>query len=273
MALTKLQKIAYQIEAKRYNNFDIPPLNQTREDLKNQFKDHIILKAVANGKIIGTVRAYEKNGTCFIGRLAVQPDMKNKGIGTALMKEIEKHFTPKRYELFVGLNSDNNIHLYKKLGYNIYKRDAYECGDIDIYYMEKKLKTRFWEFRQFNWPFGILYIHLDFPDGRGISGEAAEDCEVVKILARTFINNINPFDIVGHWHRHGFLGIFGNVDEDEVKGLETFYRMILGHSVLPAAEKGIKICVATFSTSSIIISRFSLDAVISYRTSSSIPSW
>ena len=139
--ILKLQKLAYQIEAERYNNFDIPPLKQTREELKNQFKDHIILKAVSNGKIIGTVRAHEKNGTCFIGRLAVQPDMQNQGIGTALMKEIEKQYTPERYELFVGSNSDNNIHVYEKLGYNIFKKDAYECGDITIYYMEKKLTT------------------------------------------------------------------------------------------------------------------------------------
>lgn len=140
--ILKLQKLAYQIEAKRYNNFKIPPLTQTLEEFKNQFTDHIILKAVSNGKIIGTVRAHEKNGTCFIGRLAVQPDIQNQGIGRALMKEIEKYYTPKRYELFVGLYSDNNIHLYKKLGYSIYKRDAYECGDTDIYYMEKKLQTK-----------------------------------------------------------------------------------------------------------------------------------
>ncbi len=78
--ILKLQKLAYQIEAKRYNNFDIPALKQTLEELKNQFKNHIILKAVSNGKIIGTVRAYEKDGTCFIGRLAVLPDMQNQGI-------------------------------------------------------------------------------------------------------------------------------------------------------------------------------------------------
>jgi len=63
--------------------------------------------------------------------------MQNQGVGTALMKEIEKHFNPKRYELFVGSKSDNNIHLYQKLGYNIYQRNQYECGDIEIFYMEK----------------------------------------------------------------------------------------------------------------------------------------
>ena len=135
--ILKLQKLAYQIEAKRYNNFDIPALKQTLEELNNQFKNHIILKAVSNGKIIGTVRAYEKDGTCFIGRLAVLPDMQNQGIGAALMKKTETYYSPKRYEIFVGTESENNIHLYKKLGYNIYKTEAYECGDINIYYMEK----------------------------------------------------------------------------------------------------------------------------------------
>jgi len=135
--ILKIQKLAYRIEAKRYNNYDIPPLKQTLGELKNQFKDHIILKAESSNRIVGTVRAYEKNGTCYVGRLAVHPNMQNQGVGTALMKEIEKHFNPKRYELFVGSKSDNNIHLYQKLGYNIYQRNQHECGDIEIFYMEK----------------------------------------------------------------------------------------------------------------------------------------
>ncbi|MBU1153972.1 GNAT family N-acetyltransferase [bacterium] len=135
--ILKIQKLAYQIEANRYNNYDIPPLKQTVEELKNQFKDHIILKAESNNKIIGTVRAYEKNGTCYVGRLAIHPDMQNQGIGTALMEEIEKLYNPKRYELFVGSKSDNNIYLYQKLGYNIYERNQYECGNIEIFYMER----------------------------------------------------------------------------------------------------------------------------------------
>ncbi|MGO9612047.1 MAG: GNAT family N-acetyltransferase [Dissulfurispiraceae bacterium] len=135
--ILKIQKLAYQIEAKRYNNCDIPPLKQTLEELEKQFGDHIILKAVADDKIIGTVRAFAKNGTCFIGRLAVHPSIQNQGIGTALMKEIENHYNTKRYELFVGSKSDNNIHLYEKLGYSIYQKIQHECENIEIFYMEK----------------------------------------------------------------------------------------------------------------------------------------
>ena len=135
--ILKIQKLAYQSEAERYNYYDIPPLKQTIEELKNQFKNNIILKAMSDGKVVGAVRAYEKNGTCYVGRLAVHPDMQDQGVGTALMQEIEKLYNPERYELFVGSKSDKNIYLYKKLGYNIYEKNKYECGDIEIFYMEK----------------------------------------------------------------------------------------------------------------------------------------
>lgn len=135
--ILKLQKLAYQIEAERYNDYNIPPLKQTIDEIKEQFKTHIFLKAVSEGEILGTVRAYEKDETCYIGKLAVLPNKQNQGIGTALMKEIEKYFIPKRFELFVGSKSDNNIHLYQKLGFNVYKTGNYECGHIEILYMEK----------------------------------------------------------------------------------------------------------------------------------------
>ena len=135
--ILKLQKLAYQIEAGRYNDYNIPPLTQTITEIKEQFKTHIFLKAVSGDKIIGTVRAKEENETCYVSRLAVLTDIQNQGIGTALMKEIEKYFTSKRFELFVGSKSDNNIHLYQKLGYNIFKTGGYECGHIEILYMEK----------------------------------------------------------------------------------------------------------------------------------------
>lgn len=140
--ILRIQKSAYRSEAERYNNYDIPPLKQTVEGLKEQFENHIILKAVSGGEIIGTVRAYEKDGTCYIGRLSVHPNMQNQGIGTVLMKEIEKYFNSERFELFVGSKSDKNIHLYQKLGYNIFKINQYECGDIEIYYMEKFPENR-----------------------------------------------------------------------------------------------------------------------------------
>lgn len=139
--ILEIQKLAYKIEADRYNTYDIPPLTQTTDELKEQFKNHTILKAVSENRIIGTVRAYEENNTCHIGRLAVHPDMQNGGIGTTLMKAIESQFTPVQYELFTGSESDKDIYIYKKLGYEIFKTGVEKSGTIKLVYMEKKNKT------------------------------------------------------------------------------------------------------------------------------------
>jgi len=134
-----LQKLAYRSEGELYNNYGILPLTETTEEIKGCFKTHIFLKAVSESTIIGTVRAFAKDGTCFVGRLAVRPAMQNQGVGASLMNEVEKYFKPKRFELFVGTKSEKNIHLYQKLGYSIFKKENYGCGDIEVFYMEKCL--------------------------------------------------------------------------------------------------------------------------------------
>ena len=65
-----LRKSAYRSEAERYQDYNISPLTQTIEGGRGQFEEHVFLKAVFGGKIVGTVRAYKKEGTCYIGRLA-----------------------------------------------------------------------------------------------------------------------------------------------------------------------------------------------------------
>ncbi len=101
-----LQKEAFQSEAKAYNDFEIPPLTETLDELKQLFKNHIFLKATIDGKIVGSVRASLNSGTCHIGRLVVNPKFQNQGIGSKLLAEIErKCCVCKRFELFTGIKS------------------------------------------------------------------------------------------------------------------------------------------------------------------------
>ena len=132
-----LQKLAYRSEAEIYGDFSIEPLAQTLDEFIKQFVDHIILKAEMDGTIIGSVRAYEKNGTCFIGKLIVHPDHQNKGIGKKLMSAIENLFSASRYELFTGYKSEKNITLYEKLGYRIFKSSAI-TPNFSLVFLEKK---------------------------------------------------------------------------------------------------------------------------------------
>ena len=124
-SILKLQIMAYQSEAELLNNYDIPPLKQTISEIQKEFENGIILKAVNDGgKIIGSVRAYQKDNTVYIGKLIVHPEHQKKGIGTALLHEIEIVCPSERYELFTSDKSKNNLRLYEKLGYRSFKEQS-----------------------------------------------------------------------------------------------------------------------------------------------------
>jgi ribosomal protein S18 acetylase RimI-like enzyme len=132
-----LQKLAYQSEAKLQNSFNIPPLTQTLEEIKDEFRSKMVLKAVFGGKIVGSVRAFQKDGVCYIGRLIVHPDFRDQGIGTKLMNKIESVFNvSKRFELFTGYKSVRNIRFYQKLGYRPFKTERID-ENLTLMYLEK----------------------------------------------------------------------------------------------------------------------------------------
>jgi ribosomal protein S18 acetylase RimI-like enzyme len=132
-----LQKLAYQSEAEIYDDFSIPPLTQTQEEIVVDFGEQVYLKAVVDGVIIGSVRGFLQEDTCYIGRLIVHPVYQNRGIGTRLLEAIEAHFiTAQRFELFTGERSDRNLYLYQKLGYRI--TQTKQLSDrVALVYLEK----------------------------------------------------------------------------------------------------------------------------------------
>ncbi|MBR2597232.1 MAG: GNAT family N-acetyltransferase [Clostridiales bacterium] len=132
-----LQYLAYQSEAALFGNKDIPPLKETIEELTEEFNKGTILKLVEDGKIIGSVRAYAKNRTAYIGKLMVHPDHRCKGYGTLLLNEIEKCFPDCRFELFTSTRSEDNIRLYQKLGYIIFDRKEI-TDELVFVYLEKQ---------------------------------------------------------------------------------------------------------------------------------------
>jgi ribosomal protein S18 acetylase RimI-like enzyme len=137
VAILELQKLAYQSEAKLYNDFSIPPLIQTMEELKVDFNSRVFLKTQVESKIIGSVRGYQSGNTCYIERLIVRPNHQGQGIGTALMESFELCFAQvQRFELFTGNKSDRNIHLYERLGYKIFKNTEIN-KNLSFVFMEK----------------------------------------------------------------------------------------------------------------------------------------
>jgi GNAT superfamily N-acetyltransferase len=84
----------------------------------------VFLKAVdTTGEIVGSVRAFPHGDTTKINKIIVRPDKQGQGIGTQLLKAIERECPSARYELFTGHKSLRNIKLYKRLGYAQYREE------------------------------------------------------------------------------------------------------------------------------------------------------
>ncbi len=132
-----LQYLAYQSEARLFDNQDIPPLKQTLADVENEYQKGLILKALDEDKtIVGSVRAFCDNGTVYIGKLMVHPSKQGQGIGTQLLLAMEKQYPKQRYELFTSTRSEKNIALYRKLGYKIFNEEQV-TEELKFVYMEK----------------------------------------------------------------------------------------------------------------------------------------
>lgn len=136
-----LQKKAFEEVAKLMNKCDLPPLLQSIEELKNEYKDSVILKYLSNNnKILGSVRGFlDDSNICHVGKLVVDPNFQNQGIGKALMYEIEKYFSScGKFSLFTGDETPNTLYLYKKIGYYITEKQ--HVNDINMFFMEKENK-------------------------------------------------------------------------------------------------------------------------------------
>ena len=137
--ILELQYLAYQSEAELFGNKDIPPLKETLEEVIEEFNAGVILKMPdENNRIIGSVRAREKDGTAYIGKLMVHPGHRRKGYGRMLLAEIEKYFPGKRYELFTSTRSKDNIRLYESVGYSEFDRRAVD-DELIFVYLQKEI--------------------------------------------------------------------------------------------------------------------------------------
>ena len=133
-----LQKKAFLQNAVMMDKYDLPPLLQTIEGIAEDLANGVILKyQLPDGSIAGSVRAHQDTeGTCYIGKLVVDPDTQSRGIGYALMREIERYFPDcRRFSLFTSENTPHTLRLYTKVGYRVTLRK--DLGGIRMLFMEK----------------------------------------------------------------------------------------------------------------------------------------
>ena len=161
--LHTLQKVYYQSEVELYGDDSLPALQQTLEELEQDFERHpareasaaaegaasdspadesdrvVFMKAVVNGKIIGSVRGYAIGDTTYLWRIMVHPYFRGRGIGRRLLKEIEQVFPKsRRFEAKVGHRSKRNHIQLTELGYRQYKTEPLSPIVTWVYFQKER---------------------------------------------------------------------------------------------------------------------------------------
>ncbi|MFY1691019.1 GNAT family N-acetyltransferase [Plantactinospora sp. WMMB782] len=142
-----VQRAAYLSEAQRYSDPWLPPLSETLAQLRGVLaqppEDGVVLVARLGTRLVGAVRVRFEHGagqigTGQVGRLAVAPDVQGQGIGSRLLRAVEAA-SPRqvrRFELFTGADSAENLRLYRRHGYLDYAHRALDTGP-GLVYLEK----------------------------------------------------------------------------------------------------------------------------------------
>ena len=132
-----IQRLAYLSEAAIYDDYSLPPLLQSLDEINLEFESKTFLKADVDGGLVGSVRASLVGAACVIERLIVDPEFQKRGIGSALLAHVELAFAQaNRFELFTGSRSAANLRLYERHGYVRFREQTLSSA-VTLVYMQK----------------------------------------------------------------------------------------------------------------------------------------
>lgn len=140
--LLSVQRLAYESEARLYNDWTIAPLQETEQEVRLALAASAVRKAVIRRRLVGSVRARPIGRTVEISRLAVHPAFQRRGIGGRLLAAVEATFTtPCTFVLFTGARSLDNVRFYKDHGYHTVKQEQVS-ERLTLVYMSKDVGRR-----------------------------------------------------------------------------------------------------------------------------------
>lgn len=136
-----LQKTASLEDLETYGEGSVPVMLQSLTELQQLLEqpDQVFIKAVVNGKIIGTVSAQGTNGRACLNQIHVHPYFRERNIGSRLIEEMEKAFpATKRFEARAGHKSRSILSELQQLGYQEFKTEAFTPAMTWVYVQKGK---------------------------------------------------------------------------------------------------------------------------------------
>jgi len=91
---------------------------ETLESLREDAREKHIFVAEQEGVVVGSVRFWTVAGVCVIRLLSVNPGHQGRGVGKALIREVEQvAIDAHKYFACTMLRTARNVHLFMSLGY------------------------------------------------------------------------------------------------------------------------------------------------------------
>jgi diguanylate cyclase (GGDEF)-like protein/PAS domain S-box-containing protein len=99
-------------------------------------------------------------------------------------------------------------------------------------FLETKIATALHEYRQFNVPFGLLFMDVDhFKSINDTYGHSQGDL-ALQTVARTLLENLRSTDACGRWGGEEFLVLLNQVDEHSLAKVAEKFRAMIAHSLI-----------------------------------------
>jgi tRNA (guanine37-N1)-methyltransferase len=134
-----LQLACWVGEARVNETLDLPPLEESLEDVVASLRTWTTFVVRQHGRLVGSVRGRLDGDVWQVGRLMVAPDLRGRGLGRWLLAHAEAAAPPDaaRVSLVTGARSAANLRLYKRAGY---RRDPARSGDPVVVRLSKPLR-------------------------------------------------------------------------------------------------------------------------------------
>jgi diguanylate cyclase (GGDEF)-like protein/PAS domain S-box-containing protein len=111
-------------------------------------------------------------------------------------------------------------------------------------YGDLNLAARLNELERYGWPFGVLFIDIDyFKKVNDLYGHDVGD-RVLRIVATTIINGTRSSDTVSRWGGEEFMILLPHVDAKQLKDVAEKIRLLVEKSSISVEGKNVEVTVS-----------------------------